>query len=261
MPATTFTLDGRNLEAITIDFWGTIALDHTLQQRRERRAEYMLEWINSLGRPATRDELLAVLKQYHDLWHEDWLKRRVTHGALHIVRYIAEKFGLDAGEDQIVEFARKLDDTLKEIPPKIMEGAGEVLAELAGRGIKLGIISDTAISGPKSLDWLLEQWDLLSYFPVRVYSENTGAAKPDPKAYLAAVQQFGVPQQRLLHIGDLESTDILGAKSIGIAAIRFDGSKSEAECKTCSMADRVVRSWSELADLLLGPGHVFDHQP
>jgi putative hydrolase of the HAD superfamily len=253
MPVTTMTLNGRILEAITVDFWGTIAHDNTLQKRREKRAEYMLEWLNSLGHRATLDELIAVLHEYQDLWHEDWKQRRMTHGAFHIVRYLADKFGMDTSEEQIATLATRLDKTLMEIQPVMMEGADRVLRSFADRGIKLAIISDTAISGPESLDWLLREWSLLDIFPVRVYSEITGVAKPHPKAFLTASQELGVPQHRLLHIGDLESTDILGAKSIGIAALRFDGMKPETECKTCSMADKVVNSWAEISALLLEP--------
>ncbi|MFH0882541.1 MAG: HAD family hydrolase [bacterium] len=253
MPETTITLNGRILEAITVDFWGTIAHDNTLQKRRVRRAEYMLEWLNSLGHATTLDKLIVALHEYQDLWHEDWKQQRVTHGAFHIVRFLVEKFGMEASEEQVAALAVKLDKTLMEIQPVMIEGADRVLRRFADRGIKLALISDTAISGPESLDWLLQEWGLLDVFPVRVYSENTGVAKPHPKAFLTAAQELGVPQHRLLHIGDLESTDVLGAKSIGIAALRFDGMKPEKECTICSMADKVVNSWLEVSALLLGP--------
>lgn len=252
MANSTFTLNGRILEAITVDFWGTIAFDNTLMERRKLRAQYMLEWMNSLGSEVTFDQLVEELQQYSELWHQDWKRKRITHDAEHIVRFIVEKFSVNATDEQIRELATKLDMALKEVLPEMMQDADVVLRDIAARGIKLAIISDTAISGPDSLDWLLGEWGLLDLFPVRVYSENTGVAKPHPKAYLTASQELGVPQHRLMHIGDLESTDIIGAKSIGIAAMRFDGLKPETECKTCSMADKVVNSWKEVELILFG---------
>jgi len=246
----TVKLNGRILEAATIDFWGTIANDVTLQDRRQARGKLMVSWMESLGHAVNMEEFLAVMKEYQDSWMEDWLKKRITHGAVDLVTNLVEKFELKASDDQIADLADKLDMTALSVPPLPMPGVLESIRELS-KHLKLALISDTAISGPRSLNQLLDDWGFADLIPTRVFSEETGIAKPHPKAFYIASEKIGVPQHRIVHIGDLEATDILGAKSFGMAAIRFDGEKSVEECKTCSMADKVVGSWSEIVELLL----------
>jgi FMN phosphatase YigB (HAD superfamily) len=72
--------------------------------------------------------------------------------------------------------------------------------------------------------------------------------------FFAAAEGLGVPHHRVVHVGDLEQTDIKGARSLGMAAIRFDGVRTPEDCKSCTMADAAVPSWPALADLLLTTG-------
>jgi FMN phosphatase YigB (HAD superfamily) len=57
-----------------------------------------------------------------------------------------------------------------------------------------------------------------------------------------------------LHIGDIESTDIKGAISVGMRAIRYDGGTWKHEqfsTNDKSQAEVVLNSWTEIANYLL----------
>jgi putative hydrolase of the HAD superfamily len=49
-----------------------------------------------------------------------------------------------------------------------------------------------------------------------VSSAEAGAAKPDPAAFLVALERLGVPPERALHVGDGD-TDRDGAAAAGLA--------------------------------------------
>lgn len=49
-----------------------------------------------------------------------------------------------------------------------------------------------------------------------------GFAKPDRRMFERAAQVVGVPLSALVHVGDSESADVVGAKEAGAWAIRFD---------------------------------------
>ena len=66
-----------------------------------------------------------------------------------------------------------------------------------------------------------------------------GASKPDPAMFRAASDKAGVEPDAVVHIGDMMSTDVLGARSAGIVPIHLD------PYRHCRLADhRHVRSLS-----------------
>ncbi|GAC1352756.1 MAG: hypothetical protein NVS3B20_17650 [Polyangiales bacterium] len=70
---------------------------------------------------------------------------------------------------------------------------------------------------------LLEQVGIAQYFSVVLDSGVLGFAKPDHRIFDLAAARLGAPLARMLHVGDSESADIIGAKSAGAWSVRFDG--------------------------------------
>ena len=99
------------------------------------------------------------------------------------------------------------------------------------------------------LDKLLERWGILEMFETRVYSQDIGVSKPNAVMFRTALEEMDIPASRALHIGDLEDTDIKGAKDAGMLTIRFDGNHSEKR-SIPSKANLVVRSWEEILRVL-----------
>lgn len=243
-------LNGRIVEAVTVDFWSTIALDRNHQDRRNYRQKLLSSFLEERGVRAEEVQLSEALAAFSTHWHETWLSARRTLTAMDQATDLLKTFAPGADRRTVQQLARLMDDALLEMPPEPMLGVQEALAELAEH-FSMALICDTGISGGANIDRLLERWGLLEFLPHRVYSEQMGVSKPHAAMFLRASELLGVPQQRIVHIGDLDQTDILGAKSIGMAAIRFDGAREAVDCKTCSMADRVVSRWGEVMELLL----------
>lgn len=93
-----------------------------------------------------------------------------------------------------------------------------VLAELAERNFKLGVISDWGIA----LGMILRHFDLTRFFDFAVISAAARRAKPDPDLYRLALERADVVPDYAIHVGDSYVRDVLGARAMGIHGILID---------------------------------------
>jgi putative hydrolase of the HAD superfamily len=55
-----------------------------------------------------------------------------------------------------------------------------------------------------------------------VDSTVVGVAKPDPRIFAIALDAAGVPAARAVHVGDMLSTDVAGARAAGVRPLHYD---------------------------------------
>ncbi len=101
---------------------------------------------------------------------------------------------------------------------KVPEGLGAALDAIRARGVKVAIISNSE----GMLDRLFADLGVLQHFDLVVDSGKLGIEKPDPRIFQVALDRFGVPADRALHLGDVFATDILGARAAGIRHALID---------------------------------------
>lgn len=91
-----------------------------------------------------------------------------------------------------------------------------LITELAGRHIRLGVISN----GFKEdvLPW--SDCSLAPAFQCAVFSCDEGVAKPDPEIYLRALHRMGVQPDATVYIGDGGDNELAGAAQAGLRACR-----------------------------------------
>jgi len=97
-------------------------------------------------------------------------------------------------------------------------GIVETLSKLKESGLKLGIVSNTFITG-SSLDKHLEQLGILDFFTVRVYSYEFNFRKPDTRIFKAAAERIGEMLDNILFVGDRIDKDINAAVKTGMHAV------------------------------------------
>ncbi|MET0939395.1 MAG: HAD-IA family hydrolase [Gaiellaceae bacterium] len=90
-------------------------------------------------------------------------------------------------------------------------GAVEALAVLQSSGLKLAVVSNWDCSLPERLAAL----GLLGHFEAVITSAEAGVPKPEPRAFLLALERIGVAASRTLHVGD-EEADERGARAAGM---------------------------------------------
>lgn len=103
------------------------------------------------------------------------------------------------------------------IEPKIKE----TLAALEKMGIKLGILSNTFVSG-HSLEKHLEQIGILDFFSVRMYSYEFDFRKPDTRVFKIAAERIGERPENIMYVGDRIDKDVTPTLKLGMHAVLKD---------------------------------------
>lgn len=96
--------------------------------------------------------------------------------------------------------------------------ASSALADLAARGLRLGVISNW----DSRLPALLEALGLRRYFSIIVYSAAEDVEKPAAEIFRRAARRGGVEPAQALHVGDRFEEDYRGARAAGMRALLVD---------------------------------------
>ena len=117
-----------------------------------------------------------------------------------------------------------------------------VLRELASRGLKIGLISNSH----RSLMLFEQHFELDGLIAAAVSSSEHGYMKPHPSIFTAAMTLAGVQASESVMVGDSLSHDIDGALRVGMRAVLVHRSEDPAPQTDVP----VIRSMSELPALL-----------
>jgi len=233
------------LQAITFDFWRTLFYAHSrLPERRRARVEAVVR-IAGVSAEAAKD----ALKQVGTETLRIHIAHRRTLDHREVIPILEHQLGLAFSIDQAVVLADAIADAFVLHPPEPIKGGLEALREAAAR-VRVGIISDTGISPGSRIQMLLEQRGYLEHITSLSFSDEVGAAKPDAKMFEHAAAGLKVEAADLLHIGDLEPTDVSGARDFGARAALFAADNDRYVAG--SQAEFVFHSWREFVEALPG---------
>lgn len=115
----------------------------------------------------------------------------------------------------------------------------DVLKDLKGRGLKLGLISnfDTRVYS------VLQSLGIRQFFDTVTLSSETGYCKPDPKIFEAAVQALRVPGPQILLVGDSLHDDVEAGSRAGLVSVLIDRTDRYSQVNQV----RRIKSLSEIA--------------
>ena len=102
----------------------------------------------------------------------------------------------------------------------IFPDAYPTLVALKERGLTVGAVSNWVWNLPE----LLHALDLVQHFDFIAASARIGFEKPDRRIFDWALEQAGVPPERVIHVGDHLDADVEGARALGISAVLIDRS-------------------------------------
>ncbi len=100
----------------------------------------------------------------------------------------------------------------------VPEGLVEALARTRAAGVPIAVVSNSE----GMLEALFQELGILGALDLVVDSGLVGVEKPDPRIFRVALDRFGTPPERALHLGDNFSTDVLGARAAGIRVALVD---------------------------------------
>ena len=125
-----------------------------------------------------------------------------------------------AGVNADLELSSRIWERVRQIPygMSIFEDVIPALVRLRSLGFIVGVISNVAQSGSELTDTL----GLTGHLDVAVTSGEVGREKPHPPVFLEALRRAGVTPENAVHIGDQYTSDVLGARNVGIHPILLD---------------------------------------
>jgi len=120
-----------------------------------------------------------------------------------------------------------------------------MLAALAERGLKLGVVSN----GCGNVDVLCADLGYASYLSDIVDSRRVGLYKPDPAIFIFAAARLGLPARSIMMVGDSFDRDIRPARSSGMTTAWLADDASD-ECPDPSLVDVRLQRLSDLPAVL-----------
>lgn len=123
----------------------------------------------------------------------------------------------------------------------VREGTGAALERIRRLGLRLAVISNA----DGRVEAFLEQAGLREYLEFVIDSGVVGVEKPHPRIFQVALERAGIAPHEALHVGDLCSVDVAGARAAGVEPVLMDPLGLYATCD----APR-VHSIGELAEAL-----------
>jgi putative hydrolase of the HAD superfamily len=130
-----------------------------------------------------------------------------------------------------------------------LDDMADTIRELARRGYKLGIISNTTstIETPA----MLAEEGLTDLMDTVILSSKHGRRKPHPSLFLQAAREIGVDPGQAAYVGDRPSRDVVGAREAGFAEVIIIQSKKvdPEKDRTQQIPDHVIQELKELLAL------------
>jgi putative hydrolase of the HAD superfamily len=125
-----------------------------------------------------------------------------------------------------------------------MPEAPAVLDRLRGCGLRLAVVSNS--NG--MVAEILRSVGLADAVDAIIDSGLVGVEKPDPRIFVEAAAAVGVRPEDAVHVGDLYSIDVRGARAAGCRAILLDpgGAWGPVDCPTAASlpaAAALIEEW------------------
>ncbi len=236
----------RRIRAITFDYWGT--LYHAVSGRA-LRMQRLIEVLRAHGYTFGQQALDAADGVAVTEWERAWREEYRTLSARDWLRLMLDHLGAALPPADLDALATYFNEVILEVDPpvQLVDGVGQTVRRWARR-YRLGLISDTGLSDGRTLRTFLERDGILDCFACLSFSDELGVSKPHPDVFRRTLDCLGAQPAESVHIGDLTRTDIVGAKGIGMRAVRFTGSHDDPDRST--KPDATVSTYADFQLLI-----------
>jgi putative hydrolase of the HAD superfamily len=230
-----------DLDAVTIDLWGTILHQQDPQEKIERRRAILLGVLRDAGHPLEVEELRGGFRRSRAIIDAEIAATHRDIGPVARWDILMAELGVAPGRIPFSAVAHAYDDLVVEFLPPLMPDLASTLDRLAAR-YRLALICNTGYTGGDVLRKVLSRHGMDRHFDALTFSNELGLMKPHPAIFEHTLSRLDVDPGRTLHIGDTEHQDIAGAIGFGMFAVRF-----APPPESSTRAHLAVESWGELA--------------
>ncbi len=213
------------IRAVTFDFWDTIvaAVVGSGDGMRRLQIDRFAATIEAAGRAVPPGQLAGAFDANWARFEERWVANAGQHTPADSVDLIAAHVGLDlepALREDLIDGFRLVGE---QVPLETGVGIKQALRSLRAAGVRTGIVCDVGLTPSPTLRRRLDELGLLAMFDAWSFSDESGWFKPAAEAFEPALDGLGVEAPATAHVGDSRRTDVAGARSLGMLAVRFTG--------------------------------------
>ncbi|MCU1229636.1 MAG: putative hydrolase superfamily [Acidobacteria bacterium] len=214
------------LKAIAFDLWETLLTD-TPELSRAQEALRLERMERALVARGFSAEAHRIEEAYRKLWRRClelyWSVDRDVPCRRQIEHFL-EALELDPAtfdEEVLAELEHAYAMAAVEIPPKIVDGAAEVISTLKQRGFRVGLISNTGRTPGYALRDVLDNLGLGASIDVMLFSNEHGECKPSASIFEELRRGLDVAYDELMFVGDNLYVDVHGAQRLGMRGVHF----------------------------------------
>jgi len=149
-------------------------------------------------------------------WDEA-MSGRNNASLLNIVGEATACFGITLDDQARMQAARAYATGVeRDLVP--FKGARKVLSQIKARGLRLGLLSNTAWPGQFHREEL-ERFSLIEFFDEMAFSSDIGLWKPTTPAFRHVTDRLRLEPAEAVFVGDILQIDVLGAQQAGLRAV------------------------------------------
>jgi putative hydrolase of the HAD superfamily len=206
----------REIKAISLDLWGTILDDKHAPTdtilHSENRQNFLREELQRRGYEISPEQMRAAYKAAWEYFDALWAKQ-IAFGAAEGLREMLRYLNADLPKENFERVLKYFEETHQ--APQPLDGTLEAVQQLAQK-YPLALISDTAWTPGRVLRQIFARYKILDCFRVLIFSGEVGKTKPHPQMFQLALAGLDVQPRACLHVGDLQHTDVAGARATGM---------------------------------------------
>jgi pyrophosphatase PpaX len=218
------------IEAVIFDLDGTLAsfnLDY-----KAMRAE-VRSYLTRKGVPqsvlSSQESIFEMLKKAEIFFKNASKTDQVFSAIQEEALEIAEKFEMEAA-----------------LSTSLLPGAVETLKALRGMDLKIALCT---INSQKAANYILQRFQIASYFDASVPRNMVRFVKPNPEHFETAIKMLGVPADSTIIVGD-STVDMQSAKELKTIAVGIPTGVATIELLMRNGANYIITSISDLPLLI-----------
>ena len=195
--------------------------------------------------------LTTAIAEYYSLPYDsvyEWI--RLSSLAMdktdkyYYVKMICQANDINFKEQDRVFFDNLFDNYYSECA--LIDGAEEILRKLKIKNYKIGILSNSSEISYN----VIEHFKLNDLVDDIVLSCEVGYLKPDPRIFQKSLQNLNLKEDEVVMVGDKITTDVLGAKMMGIDIIYFNKEEKENNSNPNLSFVAIINSLNEVLNIL-----------
>jgi putative hydrolase of the HAD superfamily len=232
---------------ISFDFWNTLYGNGDEPERHNRRVNFFYNVVSKYIK-TDYNTIEKAFRASTEYFVHEWQNNFRTPTAPERILYMSDILSVNLKKidlEKTVDFFGKL---IFSVPPVTNRKNLNMVRQLAEK-YPLGLISDTGyISGNYIRQFLTDQ-EMMTPFTSLIFSDEHSHCKPHSSLYKLTCDNLKIQCSHLIHIGDLEKTDVKGANDSGGISIKYTGWQNNSVEK--SLAVYIVNDYNQLSETII----------